>query len=63
MEKGRCEVGERLISPEEAAKILGLHINTVRLWLRTGKIQGKKFGKVWRIKESEIMDFGKEKPE
>lgn len=54
---------DRLISPEEAAEILGIHINTIRLWLRTGKIQGRKFGKVWRIKESEIMNFGKEKPE
>jgi len=54
---------DRLLSPEEVADILGVHIETVRRLLRSGKIRGKKFGKFWRIKESEILDFGKEKPE
>ena len=45
---------EKLYSPDEAAELLQIHPHTIRKWLRDGKIQGKKFGRVWRIPESEL---------
>lgn len=45
---------EKLYTPEEAAEILQVHPYTIRKWLRAGKIQGKKFGRVWRIPESAL---------
>lgn len=45
---------EKLYTPEEAAELLQVHPNTLRKWLREGKIAGKKFGRIWRIPESEL---------
>ena len=54
-------MGEKYLSVEEAAEILGVHIDTLRRWLREGEIKGEKFGRLWRIRESELV--GKKKPE
>ncbi|HPT62259.1 MAG TPA: helix-turn-helix domain-containing protein, partial [Bacillota bacterium] len=35
----------------------GFKEKTVREWLRTGKLKGKKVGRVWRIKESDLEEF------
>ena len=46
------------LTPEEAAKKLKIARRTLYLWLREGKINGKKMGTTqqsqWRIPESEI---------
>ena len=39
---------------KEVAIKLGLHRNTIIKALKTGKIRGVRFGKVWRITEEEI---------
>jgi len=36
---------------------LGFKEKTVREWLRTGKLKGKKVGRLWRIKESDLEEF------
>lgn len=51
-------MSEKLLSPEQAAEQLGVTPNTVRTWLRDGSLKGIKLGKkIWRIKESELLDF------
>ena len=55
---------EKLLTVEEAAERLGVHHTTIRRWLREGEIQGLKFGRLWRIKESDLLkQKHKEKPE
>ncbi len=52
---------EEYLSVEEAAKALGVHVETIRRWLRDGTIKGIKFGRLWRIKKTEIVE--KKEPE
>lgn len=47
---------EKIYSTEEAAEVLGLNVETVRNWLRAGRIKGVKLGKrYWRIPEREVQ--------
>jgi excisionase family DNA binding protein len=48
---------EKYYSTEDVAEILGFKEKTVREWLRTGKLKGKKVGRLWRIKESDLEEF------
>ncbi len=48
---------EKYYSTEDVAEILGFKEKTVREWLRTGKLKGKKIGRLWRVKESDLEDF------
>jgi excisionase family DNA binding protein len=41
-------------APEEAARQLNLHVETVRQHLRAGLIPGVRIGGAWRIKQSTI---------
>ena len=36
-----------VLSPDEIAAILGVHRNTVWRWLATGKLPGRKVGRIW----------------
>ena len=47
------------LSVEEAAQVLGVKADTVRLWLRKGILTGRKLGKLWLIHVSEV----KKRPE
>jgi excisionase family DNA binding protein len=49
--------GERMLTVRQAAERLGTHQDTIRRWLRSGKIRGKMPGGTklgYRIPESEI---------
>lgn len=48
---------EKYYSTEDIAEILGFKEKTVREWLRTGKLKGKKVGRLWRVKESDLEEF------
>lgn len=51
--------GEKLFTPEEVADRLHLCVETVRRWLRSGKLKGTKWGpKTWRIAESDLNALG-----
>ncbi len=39
---------------EEVAVLMGVKIDTVRRWLRTGKLRGVKIGKYYFISKDEI---------
>lgn len=41
----------------EAATILKVAPNTIRDWLKSGKLKGSKIGRLWRIHEADLDDF------
>jgi excisionase family DNA binding protein len=41
-------------SVAEVAQMLGLKEVTVREWLKTGKLQGKRVGKYWRVSKKSV---------
>lgn len=43
---------------EQAARIAKVHPETLREWLRTGVLQGRKFGRVWRTTREWLDEFG-----
>lgn len=45
---------DEYLLPEEFAREASVHPETVRRWLREGIINGKKFGRKWRIPKSEL---------
>ena len=52
---------EKLLTTETVAKILLVKADTLRGWLRIGKIKGVKVGnRLWRIRESELEAFLRE---
>jgi excisionase family DNA binding protein len=44
-------------SPEEIANMFNLQAQTVRLWIRQGKLKAVKLGGLWRISEEELQRF------
>ena len=48
---------EKFITPEEAGEQLKVKAATVKTWLRSGDLKGVKFGKQWRIKENDWLQF------
>ena len=46
--------GERLLTVKEAARSLGLCVDSVRRHLRSGKLQGVRVGGGWRVPESKL---------
>ena len=42
---------------EEVAEKLRLHPNTIRIYIKGGKLPAAKFGKVYRIKEEDVEEF------
>ncbi|MEW6425916.1 MAG: helix-turn-helix domain-containing protein [Bacillota bacterium] len=50
-------VAERELTPEQASARLGVSPRKVRQWLRQGLLPGRKAGREWRIKESELEPY------
>jgi excisionase family DNA binding protein len=48
--------GEKLYSPEEAAEHLGVHVQTVRSWIRAGRLPASRLAgqRALRIRESDL---------
>lgn len=53
---GEATPSERLLSTEEAAQYFGVHVQTVRSWIRSGKLPASRLAgqKSIRIKESDL---------
>lgn len=49
---------EQLHTVEQTAELLQLHPDTIRLWLRSGRLQGRKLGRVWRVPDQELRRLG-----
>ena len=45
---------QELYSAEEVAALLGLHVKTVRAWLREGKLKAVRLGKQYRIARADL---------
>ncbi len=46
------------LSPSEVAAILKVHVKTVHIWLRQGKLKGTKISyRTWRIPKDALDDF------
>lgn len=52
---------DKLYTVEEVSKMLNIHPNTIRLWLKNGNLKGLKVGRYWRVKDSQLQEFTKEK--
>ena len=48
---------EKLLTVEDAAKVLLVKPTTVREWLKASKLKGMKMGRLWRVRESELEAF------
>lgn len=48
---------EKLYSPEEAAEYLGIHVQTVRAWIRSGRLRASRLAgqRALRIRASDLM--------
>jgi len=47
-------MAEKLYTSKQVAEMLQVHHRTVLEWLRNGKLNGIKMGRLWRIPESEL---------
>ena len=45
------------LTVEDTADELQLNVQTVRKWLRQGRLPGRKIGKEWRISRQELEDY------
>jgi len=48
---------EKIYTPEMAAETLHVSVLTLKKWLRSGRLNGIKAGKQWRIRESDLQQF------
>jgi excisionase family DNA binding protein len=48
---------DTILTVKEAAEYLKIHPETLRMWLRGGKINAVKVGVDWRIYQSALDDF------
>jgi excisionase family DNA binding protein len=50
-------MADHVLTPEQVAERLQLKPDTMRGWLRTGKLRAAKFGRVWRICKEDLQAF------
>ena len=46
---------KRLIKTDEAAELLDVSAESVRLWLQAGQLEGHKIGRVWRVHRKDVL--------
>ncbi len=47
----------RILTVRQAAEVLQASEETVRDWLRRGRIPGRRVGRSWRISEDALLDW------
>ncbi len=57
--KGKVMADERWFTVAYIAELLDVHEETVRRWLKAGRLKGQNFGgrMGWRVKESDLNAF------
>jgi len=50
-------VAEDWITSSEAAQLSGYHPEYIRELVRTGKIEGRKFGIVWQVSKQSLLAY------
>ena len=48
---------EKLLTAQEAADILKVHLRTVYIYLRSGELRAAKIGDSWRIRQEDLDEF------
>ena len=48
---------DQLYTPNDLAEYLRVDPRTVRRWISDGSISAYKFGRQWRIKDTDFQDF------
>lgn len=48
---------DRILTPEQAGKMLQLHPFTILNYIKRGKLRSARIGRVYRIRESDIEKF------
>jgi len=54
-------VSSQWLKVEDIAKELDLHVNTIRGWIREGKLKATRFGRDYRIKKEDYEKFIQER--
>jgi excisionase family DNA binding protein len=54
------ELTKEFYSLHEVADLLSVHYQTVRYWIRTGKLKAVKLDRIYRVRREAIEDFVKE---
>jgi excisionase family DNA binding protein len=52
-------MAERFLSSVQASQLLGINPDTMRRYLREGKVRALRLGKDWKIPESALSDLAK----
>jgi excisionase family DNA binding protein len=52
--RGRNKMS-KMLTLREVSESLGLHINTIRNYVKQGKLRAVMFGRVWRVEEKDVM--------
>jgi excisionase family DNA binding protein len=50
-------MADEYLTVEEAASRVKVKPDTLRLWLRTGRLKGLKAGRLWRVKTTDLEAF------
>lgn len=51
------EAKEQLMTPDEVAERLSISAQTVRGYIRTGRIRAIKVGRLWRVRDSDLQEY------
>ena len=49
---------DRLYTTEEVARILRVSQKTVQMWIRAGTLPAMRYGRLWRIRQADLVAFG-----
>jgi len=49
------KITEAYMTTKEASEALGISTETVRQWLKTGKLKGKKIGRKWWVERESVQ--------
>lgn len=52
------EANEEMLSLNQAASLLGISRSTMSRWQREGRIQGRKMGRQWRYRRTDLLKIG-----
>lgn len=50
-------MAEAFLTTQQAARLLGVNVDTMQRYLRQGKVRATRLGKFWRIPESALQDL------
>ncbi len=56
-------MSNRILTLEQAAEVMQLKPETIRRYLKSGKLPGRKVGKQWRIAEDDLINLVSEPKE